>query len=168
MDIPPEFVALAPDLEWMDIDEYAGHIEHWMVMEAPLPDTIEYVEAAVEANPGVWTARLCRAMHGLPETEESIIYCGQCEDYANPRKRARAEYYAGMPTLPGFSPPYQLHPRCGKGLTWLRHRLYAMEHIRRESGSVIPDVRQPRGWDYGTRLYLERRDSPIRDNKSGP
>ena len=97
----------------------------------------------VENNPGIWTARPCRSINGLPETESSVIHCGLCADYANPRKRERAAQYAAAkkqlfekaqnpglwavsckmknaagvlgahPALPGLSPQYQLHPPCG-------------------------------------------------------
>jgi hypothetical protein len=158
MNLPPEYLALAPDLADLDaeeLDELEGHVAYWLALEAPEPGTAAWVADAVAANPGIWTAALCRAMHGLPETEESVVYCGRCEEYANPRKRARARRYAAMPTLPGFEAPYQLHPRCDRGLTWLRHQLYVMATVRREAGAVIPDCRQQRGWDFGTRLYVE-------------
>ncbi|MCP4541209.1 MAG: hypothetical protein GY832_29095 [Chloroflexi bacterium] len=93
-----------------------------------------------------------------PETEASIIYCGLCVDYANPRKRARAVKWGAWPTLPGFEPPYQLHGICGPtGLTRLRHMLYKLRDqalmIVDEPGAVIPDVRQARGWDFATRWW---------------
>jgi hypothetical protein len=48
------------------------------------------VQAAIAANPGTWITRLCRAKHHLPETYQSIAYCGQCRSFANSRKRRRA------------------------------------------------------------------------------
>ena len=144
---------------WIDagtLHHIAEHVSTGLgieTMESP-----RWVQAAIQAQPGVWTARLCRQMHGLPETERSILYCGLCQDYANPRKRARA---ACLPTqtLPGFEAiggGFQLRPPCSKrGLTWLRKLIYRL----RDRGQIetcrerIPDCRQPRGWDWGTRIY---------------
>jgi hypothetical protein len=60
-------------------------------------DMLLWVLGWVEDYPGCWTARLCRLINGLPETEQSVIYCGLCSEYASPRKRVRAERYAAMP-----------------------------------------------------------------------
>ncbi len=151
----PAVEALIPELDLLCIDLDDGiklHLSYWEAMEAPLPGTEEWVVAAVKAQPGTWTARLCRAMHNLPETEKSIIYCGRCAEYANIGKRKRAERYAQIPTLPGMEPPYQIHPRCDTtGLKWMQYRLRKL--TRRVPGSVIPDCRQARGWDYATRVY---------------
>lgn len=116
-----------------------------------------WVLSLVSDNPGFWTARLCRLINGLPETEQSVIHCGLCSDYANPRKRERAERYAQHPTLPGFEPPYQLHPPC---LTISLKQLQNMLHKLRDDCLMvyserdrIPDSRNHRGWDVGTRWY---------------
>jgi hypothetical protein len=116
-----------------------------------------WVQAAIAAHPGIWTARPCRAMHDLPETEASIIHCGRCACYANSKRRRRARRYAQMPLLPGFDThPYQLHSPCSRrDLTWLRKLIYRLRdrdqiETRRER---IPDCRQARGWDWATRIY---------------
>jgi len=111
----------------------------------------------VEDNPGLWTARLCRLINGLPETESSIIHCGLCSDYANPRKRALAAQYAACPTLPGLEPQYQLHPPCSTiRLKQLQNMLYKLRDqclmVLSERGQ-IPDTRNARGWDMATKWY---------------
>ena len=119
---------------------------------------VMWVLTWVEDNPGIWTARLCRLINDVPETERGVIYCGLCSQYANPRKRARAARYAAIPTLPGMDPPYQLHPPCP---TIRLRQLQAILRklcdecimITRERGAVIPDSRNHRGWDYATRWY---------------
>jgi hypothetical protein len=130
--------------------------------ELPRPDTLSWIEAAIEASPGVWISRLCRARHGLLETFRSIARCGQCLSYANPRKRRRA---AALPSelLPGFETiggAFQLHPPCShQDLTWLRHQVYRLARLGRveKRREKIPDLRQARGWDWGSRLYLTGR-----------
>lgn len=110
----------------------------------------------VEDEPGIWTARLCRSLNGVPETEIGIRFCGRCTDYANMRKRARAVRHAEMPTLPGLAPAYQLHAPC---LTL--HFKAVMRYLARLAWATmihgvqeeIPDPCQPRGWDFGTRWY---------------
>ena len=169
-DIEPELAGLVDelDLACMHYDEYPGcidestyhHLEEYAVLELGIRDaeTPEWVKAAVEARPGTWTARLCRAMHGQPETYEAIVHCGLCAQYASSRKRYRAARLPSQ-TLPGFEEiggGYQLRPPCSKrGLTWLRKLIYRMRdreqvETRREH---IPDLRQGRGWDWGTRIY---------------
>jgi hypothetical protein len=115
------------------------------------------VLSRVEDNPGLWTARLCRKINGLPETEASVIHCGLCSDYANPRKRERAKQYAQRPTLPGFEPLYQLHPPCTTiPLKQLQHMLYKLRDdclMVYSERDRIPDSRNYRGWDMGTRWY---------------
>ena len=167
--LPPELSAVIDDYDlrciaddgYIDegtlrhLDEYA-----WIDLGIEDPESPEWVEAAIEANPGRWTARLCRAMHGHEENYDSITHCGLCVDYCNPRKRKRAA--ALPPLLPGFEETggaFQLFPRCGRrGLTWLRKLIYRL----RERGKVethrerIPDLRQPRGWDWGTRIYPKK------------
>jgi hypothetical protein len=119
---------------------------------------LAWVLACVEDEPGIWTAALCRSLNGLPETEESVIWCGLCTEYANPRKRRRAAQCP--PILPGFEEiggAYQLHPPCGRiRLRLLRSLLSTLERatmVRGEPGSEIPDSRNHRGWDYATRWY---------------
>ncbi len=164
-DIPPEIRALVGD-DLACLTEEDGeldyglihHLKYAALYEWPQPGTVDWLEAAIEANPGIWMARLCRAMHGLSETFRHIAYCGQCADYANPRKRTRA---AALPTavLPGFEQigaAYHLHPPCSRrGLTWLRHQIYRLV----QRGQVDkcrekrPDMRQVRGWDWMSTLY---------------
>ncbi|MCK6625525.1 MAG: hypothetical protein L6R45_10160 [Anaerolineae bacterium] len=109
----------------------------------------------IAANPGLWVAELCRIKHDLASTPANIAYCGLCAEYANPRKRRRAARLG--PSLPGFeSGQYQLHPPCSsQALTWLRKLTYRLERggflLRKRER--IPDHHQPRGWDWGTRLY---------------
>jgi hypothetical protein len=171
-DLDPSLLAAIDDLDLACIADYdddgsaridAGtlyHVEAYVSIDLGIdtPESPQWVQAAIEAQPGVWTARLCRQMHGWPETEISILRCGLCQDYANPRKRARA---ACLPTrtLPGFEAiggGHQLRPPCSKrGLTWLRKLIYRLRdrdqiQTHRER---IPDCRQPRGWDWGTRIY---------------
>ncbi|MEA3339467.1 MAG: hypothetical protein U9R15_05820 [Chloroflexota bacterium] len=112
----------------------------------------------VETYPGLWTARLCRLINDLPENERSVIHCGLCSDYANPRKRKRAAQYAAHPTLPGFSPQYQLHPPCFTiSLRQLQGILRKLRDqclmVLSEEQSRIPDSRNGRGWDLATRWY---------------
>ena len=166
-DIPPSVRAAIDDLDLAciadgdEIDEGTlHHMEQYLLDDLAVesPESRPWVQAAIEARPGVWTARLCRAMHEMPETESSILRCGLCMEFANGRKRWRA---ANLPenTLPGFENTggaYQLRPPCSKrGLSWLRRQIYRLRDLgrietRRER---IPDCRQARGWDWGTRLY---------------
>lgn len=123
-------------------------------------DLVCWVLSWVEAEPGTWTARLCRAMNGLPETPQSVAWCGLCADYANPRKRARAARLG--PLLPGFDEgAYTLHSACGRMQfrllrSLLRSLLATLERatmITGEQGAVIPDSRNHRGWDFATRWW---------------
>jgi hypothetical protein len=113
----------------------------------------------VFASPGIWTARLCRTLNELPETEESIIHCGLCSDYANPRKRERARRLARQPTLPGWplGRPYQLHEPCRpfnlKRLQGILRKLRDVALMVRSERDRIPDTRNIRGWDWATRWY---------------
>jgi hypothetical protein len=163
-DIDPQIAALVPAIDLLcmaddgevDYGTYL-HLVEASLYEMPQPETAEWVERAVAANPGVWTARLCRAMHGRRETLRDIAYCGLCGEFMNSRKRRRAENLPPS-VLPGYEvigAAFQGYPACHKGLSWLRgvvHRLRARSRIvtRRER---IPDMRQARGWDIGTRLY---------------
>lgn len=167
--IPPEVRALISDVDLAGLAE-GGELDDGLLLHLaeealyawPAPETAGWVQAAIAANPGVWTARLCRARHGLAETFRSIAYCGQCAEYANPRKRRRAAKLPPKP-LPGFEATggaYQLHPPCSRrGLTWLRHTIYRLEArsqvVRR--CEVRPDLRQARGWDTMTTLYPYRK-----------
>lgn len=129
-----------------------------MQMKYPNEELLLWVESRIKAEPGIWTARLCRLLNGCElDTEAAIIHCGYCQDYANPRKRNRAEVH-NYPTLPGLEPPHQLHPPCrSMPLRKLRYLLDVLENtadlVYSVPGSEIPDIRQPRGWDYGTRFY---------------
>jgi hypothetical protein len=121
-------------------------------------EKVVLVLVRVENNPGIWTARLCRLINGIEETEAGVIYCGLCQCYANPRKRERARRLASAPTLPGFSPPYQLHPPCP--FISLRQLQGILRKLRDECLMVlseelapIPDSRNHRGWDFATRWW---------------
>ncbi len=121
-------------------------------------ELVIWVLGWVEDNPGIWTAKLCRLINDVPETERGVIHCGLCRCYANPRKRKRAARYAAIPTLPGMDPPYQLHAPCAQmSLRRLQDILRKLRDeclmIRSEQGSVIPDSRNHRGWDYATRWF---------------
>jgi hypothetical protein len=171
-DLPPELAAVIDnyDLRCIADDGYIDegtlrHLDEHARIDLGIedPESPEWVEAAIEANPGRWTARLCRAMHGHKEIIESIIHCGLCKCYTNSRRRARAA--ARPPLLPGFEEiggAFQLHEHCGRrGLTWLRKLIYRLRgrgkvETRRER---IPDLRQPRGWDWGTRIYPKKPSS---------
>jgi len=126
-------------------------------MRYPNDDLALWVEAHVRAESGIWTARLCRLLNGIPEDEGGIVYCGLCSDYANPRKRNRAERWATVPTLPGMKPPFQLHSPCTtmplRKLQYLLYVLWDKCDLVYGMRERIPDVRQPRGWDWGTRWY---------------
>lgn len=128
-----------------------------MQMRYPNEELALLIEAAIKAEPGIWTARLCRLLNEIPETEPGVIYCGRCEQYANPRKRARAKRH-DAPTLPGMDAPYQMHPPCL--LMPLRKLQYLLsvlwdrwDLVYGVPGSRIPDLRQGRQWDYATRYY---------------
>ena len=103
--LPPELAAVIDDhdLRCIADDGYIdeGTFRHlneyaWIDLGIEDPESPEWVEAAIEANPGRWTARLCRAMHGHEENYDSITHCGLCVDYCSPRKRKRA---AALPPL---------------------------------------------------------------------
>ena len=164
-DITPPMKALIPELDLAcladdgELDRgLALHLLHEAIYDWPAPDTPEWVQAAIAANPGIWITRLCRAKHNLPETYKSIAYCGKCFCFANARKRRRA---ANLQTevLPGFKDiggAYQLHTPCSpRHLTWLRHLIYR----RVGQGQVVKvrekraDLRQARGWDWMACLY---------------
>lgn len=118
----------------------------------------EWLKETIDQNPGVWTAEICRMKHNRPSDNENIAWCGLCSEYANGRKRQRS---ANLPeVLPGFEEiggAYKLHPPCSnRALTWLRKttdRWAKVGKIIKEKLQVIPDPRQARGWDFGTRIY---------------
>lgn len=129
-----------------------------MRLRFPHEELMLWAECQIKAEPGIWTARLCRSLNGLGETEADIIHCGLCADYANPRKRDRAARLAELPTLPGLDAPFQLHPPCkAVPLRKLRYLLDVLEHqcdlVYSVPLSEIPDCRQARGVDYATRYY---------------
>ena len=164
-DIPPAIKALIPELDLVcladdgELDRgLALHLLYEATYGWPAPETPEWVQAAIAANPGTWITRLCRAKHQLPETYQSIAYCGQCRSFANSRKRRRAANLQ-REVLPGFEQiggAYHLHPPCSRrDLTWLRHLIYRLV----QQGQVVkvrkkrPDLHQPRGWDWMSCLY---------------
>lgn len=164
-DIPPTIKALIPELDLACLAEdgeldrgLALHLLYEAIYDWPALDTPEWVQVAIAANPGAWITRLCRAKHQLPETYQSVAYCGQCRSFANRRKRRRAAYLQ-REVLPGFGQiggAYHLHQPCSqRDLTWLRHLVYRL--VRQ--GQVVkvrekrPDLRQARGWDYMSCLY---------------
>lgn len=111
----------------------------------------------VDTEPGIWTARLCRLLNGVPETKEGIQYCGRCAHYANPRKRAKAENFTRSLVLPGFS-VYELHPACTQWpLRMVRARAYRLLDLGYvwQWWTVIPDLMQPRGFDLAMRWYAD-------------
>ncbi|MBN1889993.1 MAG: hypothetical protein JW850_18500 [Thermoflexales bacterium] len=142
-EIDPHIAALvsAVDLLCMADD---GEVDYGMYLhlveaslyEMPQPETAEWVECAVAANPGVWMARLCRAMHGRRETLRDIAWCGTCACYSNRRRRARASRLPPA-TLPGYEKiggAFALHPPCSRcGLTWLRRQVYKL----RKAGRIV-------------------------------
>lgn len=129
-----------------------------MRMRGANEDWLATVNAAITADEGIWTCRLCRQLNRLPETLESVIYCGQCADYANPRKRARAEAWEVQAQLPGMEHPFAIHEACpGISLRKLRYMLDVLENtcdLVRGYRERIPDERQARGWDFATRYYI--------------
>lgn len=174
--IAPAVTVLLPELP--ELADAAGvldagimaYLEQSLYEDWPELGTPEWVLAAVVSSPGLWTTKLCRALHGIPETVEGIGWCGRCTVYANPNKRARAQACPRR-TLPGWERiggAGQLHPPCGpyhqtsgdgqgqrRHLRWLRYRLQKLErqglvYHRRER---IPDLRQARGWDIATCWY---------------
>jgi hypothetical protein len=180
-DIPSTIKALIPELDLACLADDGGlhrpgtgghglalHLLHEATYDWPAPDTLEWVQAAIATNPGIWISRLCRAKHGLRENLRSVVYCGQCAGgYANPRRRRRA---AALPkeVLPGFEEiggPHQLHAPCSRqdlplraeaqDEAWLRYLIYRL--VRQ--GQVVkvrekrPDLLQPRDWDIMTCLY---------------
>jgi hypothetical protein len=91
--IPSQLAILLPDLDCLteagQLDYgLLKHLEEHALWELPQAGTPAWVEQAIQAQPGIWAARLCRAMHDLPETREGIAFCGACHQLANPRKRA--------------------------------------------------------------------------------
>jgi hypothetical protein len=151
--------AVISDIE-NDDEVSRRQIEYWLYCEDELPDPAtdpkEWLLEAIDAEPGRWTAELCRLKHDVPSDNQGIAYCGLCQEYANPRKRARSK--ALGPALPGFGRgAYKLHPACSKqGLTWLRKTLSRLAKnglITKIQNARIPDIRQARSWDFGTRIY---------------
>ena len=156
--LPRYITALIDDDVLTDPDISATLLEQswWETDIFPL-DEVEWLKALLKQQPGLWTARICRTKHDIPETRQGISYCGLCLEYANPRKRARSA--ALGPELPGFEGQgaFRLHPPCSRrALTWLRHILTRWANagiVHKAPKSVIPDIKQPRGWDYATRIY---------------
>lgn len=109
--------------------------------------------ATVKACPGIPLALLCRALNGQPSTE----WCGLCAQYANPRKRERAEAHAGQLSLPELptEAPHQLHDPCPLGFDNVRKAVYALAErgLLRLEREERQDPRQPRGWDWMTCCY---------------
>lgn len=126
------------------------------------PETdAEWCLVAIRARPGIWAARLCRALHGHSETYRAIVYCGACSEYANPRKRRRSRIANANRLLPGYERiggAHMLHKPCDRhGLTWLRKLLYRLRDrglVKMRRARII-DHRQRRGWDIATRLYAQ-------------
>jgi hypothetical protein len=119
------------------------------------------LRAYISEDPGIWSARLCRLVNGIPETRKGVMHCGLCEDYANPRKRNRDPTRHGQLLLPGVQTggEYQLRPRCKRlGFAQLRGLLRRgadLELFSRWEKQVIPDDLNHRGWDFATRFYVE-------------
>ena len=148
---------LIPEIDLLCMgEEYEDHLNSWLYEEGPENEK-EWMEMAIVANPGMWISRLCRNLHDLPENETSVMYCGRCSEYANKGKKKRAKQAELTPTLPGMEDClYRLHDPCTKwGLTAVRHYIYRRERkglvVRKRE--KIPDTRQPRGWDWGSRVY---------------
>ena len=117
-------------------------------------DLTMMVLSYVADEPGIWTARLCRRINGLPETNRAVAWCGLCRDYANPRKRERARRL-GKP-LPGMEATLQIHPPCPTvPFRLLQDLLGLLEEATMVFGrrEEIPDPRNARGWDFATRWY---------------
>ena len=157
---PRTLARLGDDLACMEVDELEPHLLEWE-LEVEDGDE-EWVLSVVRAQPGIWIARLCRAVHDRAETWDSICHCGLCVQYANQRKRKRA---ASMPPpLPGFDTgAYQLYEACSShGLAWMKYYVHQLKDrglvdARREK---IPDLRQARGWDWASRIYPASLHSP--------
>lgn len=115
-------------------------------------NTVKDLQSELGEQP--WTAMICRYLNDLPESEKSVIYCGLCGDYANQRKRRRAERLPML--LPGFEEgAYQLHAPCSRfRLRRLQGILGTLESkglVGGELMSKIPDSRNNRGYDFATR-----------------
>ncbi|MFC1975056.1 hypothetical protein ACFLXQ_01500 [Chloroflexota bacterium] len=153
----PRHISALVDPDVLDDPEISdAYIEETYYMTDVYPDSDEdWLQELLRQHPGAWASLVCRIKHDVPETNQGIAFCGLCQEYANPRKRARSE--ALGQSLPGLDGAFKIHPRCSqKALTWLRHKLYQWEkagHLERRPMSKIPDIRQARGWDYATRLY---------------
>jgi hypothetical protein len=169
-DIPPTLRALIPE-EDLDAMAEDGELDHGMalhlayeeVFELPEPGSPEWVMAVIVANSGkFWIAKLCRAMHNHSETYQSILHCGLCTSFVNVRKRKRA---ANLPprTLPGceeIGGAFQLHRPCSNHeLTWLRKLIYRFvdKELVEKVREFQPDLRQPRGYDLMSTLYLKEK-----------
>lgn len=131
------------------------------LFECPEANPKEFVTTIITMNPGIWTAKLCRIKHDIPETKQSISFCGLCEQYANPRKRERGRRMALTGLLPGFEQgQYEIHPPCSrKALTWLRHTLKRMvrdEELTEQRMMEIVDLCQERGYDYATGYWRKK------------
>ncbi len=109
--------------------------------------------AVVQACPGINLSLLCRALNGQPSTG----WCGLCSQYANPRKRERAEKWSEQVTLLGMDAPYQLHDPCPLGFDNVRKSVYALAErgLLRLEREKRQDTRQPRGWDWMTCAYYQ-------------
>jgi hypothetical protein len=110
--------------------------------------------SVVKACPGIPLALLCRALNSQPST----AWCGTCRQYANPRKRRRAETWSGPEPLPGLAAPHQLHDPCpGLGFDNVRKSVYALANrsLLRLEREQCQDPRQPRGWDWMTCCYYQ-------------
>lgn len=119
-------------------------------------ESYEWLEDVIKMHPGLWTAEICRIKHAIPSSNWGIAYCGLCTEYANPRKRARSEALGDeLPEFPGRG-GLKLHPPCStRALTWLRQTTdrWAAQGMVVKAQTKIPDIRQARGWDIGTRIY---------------
>ena len=121
-------------------------------------DLMMVVLSWIESYPGLWTAAVCRALNGIPETAQGVAWCGLCAGgYANGRKRARSAHLG--PTLPGFEgrAAFQLHPACTcislRALQTVVDFLDCKALMVVRCRSVIPDPRNHRGWDFASRLW---------------
>lgn len=89
--------------------------------------------------------------------------CSKNELFAEQQSSSQLYFLCTEP-LPGFETigcAYQLHSPCSRrDLTWLRHQIYRLVRRGRveKRREKIPDLRQARGWDWGSRLYpVERK-----------